>query len=81
MAAECKLAFRQVVDVIYWSSYFVIRFAVHPWMVYVAAVTVREPMAERVMMILLLVGLGNARRWHECWHSRQRLSLSLTTRL
>eukprot|EP01050_Picozoa_sp_SAG11_P014505 SAG11_NODE_1796_length_4247_cov_5.498795_1_plen_263_part_00 len=56
-SSRAMAAFRTAVDAIYWSSYFAIRFGVHPWMVYVAYVTVKEPVAERFMMVLLLVML------------------------
>lgn len=38
-------------EVVYWTTYFGIRFGVHPWMVLVASRTVPEPFFERILIV------------------------------
>ena len=47
----CRNAFRLVTDAVYWTTYFGIRFGIHPWMVHVAWYRVPEPICERLLIV------------------------------
>ena len=47
----CRNAFRLVTDAVYWTTYFGIRFGIHPWMVQVAWYRVPEPICERLLIV------------------------------
>ena len=53
----CRKAFRAFNEVVYWTTYFGIRFGIHPWMVLVAWKTVPDPFFERILIVGLLIGL------------------------
>ena len=50
-------AVRACNEVVYWTTYFGIRFGIHPWMVFVAWETVPDPFFERMLIVGLLIGL------------------------
>jgi hypothetical protein len=53
----CRKIVRWVMASVFWTSYFGIRFVVHPWMVWVGWHTVPEPVCERFLLCGLLFAL------------------------